>query len=164
MFSYVWFTSRYPLCLMPPPATPWRLPTSAWPRRVILSRGKARQFNLSAQRRDTSRPVVPFVALTMRWRTTSAALPSCGAARDGVQKVRPPRLSPRSAAARRQVLTCQFDASTSGHRQGECCRTAQAPLRIPPRLTPASRRPSQPVCCWSADCLTALSSVAIAPL
>ena len=48
----------------------------------------------------TSRPVYSFVALILRWRTTSAALPSCGAARYGVQKVRPPRLSPRSADGR----------------------------------------------------------------
>ena len=103
----------------PPPATPWRLPTSAWPRRVILSRGKARQLNLSAQRRDTSRPVGPFASLIMRWAHNVRFAPVVrGAARDGVQGVRPPRLSPRSAAVRRQVLTGQFDWSTSGHRQG----------------------------------------------
>ena len=66
----------------------------------------------------TSRPVGSFAALILRWRTTSAALPSCGAAQNFVPGVRPPRLSPRSAAVRRQVLTGQFDMSTAKHNQG----------------------------------------------
>lgn len=137
---------------------------SSWPRRVILSRGKARQLNLSVQRRDTSRPVVSFAFLIMCWRTTSAALPSCGAAHAACRECARRALVLGQPPPAGTSLAGPFDLSSAGNEQGTRRRTAQAPLRNPPRLTHASRRPSQPVSCWSADCLTALSSVAIAPL
>ena len=111
-------TSGHPLLRRAHPPSPANSPREAG-RDVAMCRRKclhAPTFGGSVT--ATSRPVGSFVSLIMRWRTTSAALPSCGAARYGVLGVPPPRLSPRSAAVRRQVLTGQFDQSTLRNEQG----------------------------------------------
>ena len=105
-------TSRHPLLRGAHPPSPANSPLEAGRDVAMCRRKYLRAPTFGGSVTATSRPVYSFVALILRWRTTSAALPSCGAARYGVQKVRPPRLSPRSAAVRRQVLTGQFDQST----------------------------------------------------
>ena len=146
-------TSGHPLLRRAHPPSPANSPREAG-RDVAMCRRKClRAPTFGGSVTATSRTVGFFAALILRWRTTSAALPSCGAARYGVLGVPPPRLSPRSAAVRRQVLAGQFDQSTSGHRQGECSRTAQAPLRNPPRLTHGI-----PSCMPSNNCFTAIGT------
>ena len=111
-------TLRHPLlrCARPPipAASPREAGRDVAGCRKIPRAGSSFRWSGTA----TSRPVGSFAALILRWRTTSAALPSCGAARNFVPGVLPPRLSPRSAAVRRQVLTGQFDMSTAKHAPG----------------------------------------------